>query len=216
MIHTKLILFEGLAGSGKSTTGLKLREKLKNAGYPAIFYHEFTRNHPVNIYEEMPVDIWMEMTLENCKRFTQTAMQADDIYIFEATVFQWVVGGLLEQNIPGRTIEKYVYSLADIIKPLNPTLIYLSLDDWRASLTKTIQNRSVEWRDKVSSYLIDMEFGKNKNMSGFELYMELNKQIKQICDRLYNKLEMQKLAINTAGNNWDLVMDEISAFLNVK
>lgn len=50
-MNTKLILIDGMPGSGKSTTGYFISERLNELQIPNRFYHELEENHPLRIYD---------------------------------------------------------------------------------------------------------------------------------------------------------------------
>lgn len=53
MISTKLILFEGIPGSGKSTTARFISIQLDKKGFRNTFIHELAKDHPINFFYEM-------------------------------------------------------------------------------------------------------------------------------------------------------------------
>src|ERR1051325_8136278 len=52
MIETKLILIEGLPGSGKSTTAQKLANVISNSEIACQCFLEWSTNHPIQIGDD--------------------------------------------------------------------------------------------------------------------------------------------------------------------
>ena len=50
MIDTKLIMVEGIVGSGKSTTADHIAKLISDAGKKVNLYHEYAREYPLEMY----------------------------------------------------------------------------------------------------------------------------------------------------------------------
>jgi len=53
VIESNLILFEGIPGSGKSTTARSISIQLELSGVPNSFIHELASNHPISFFNEV-------------------------------------------------------------------------------------------------------------------------------------------------------------------
>ncbi|MFD1176655.1 hypothetical protein ACFQ3W_10125 [Paenibacillus puldeungensis] len=99
-MNTKLILIDGMPGSGKSTTGSFISEKLNELYISNRFYHELEENHPLRIYDRQFTSFtdteeaeWFSTKVEQLfKSFVNDRLTRDEITIMESYVFQDTIG----------------------------------------------------------------------------------------------------------------------------
>src|SRR5262245_23480749 len=94
-IRSKLILVDGLSGSGKSTQAQWLEAQLHKVDVPARWFWEGEIGHPLHWFSEWwqpdfdfaeyltDVTVSMEQSLERCETFVQQAIREDTITIFD-------------------------------------------------------------------------------------------------------------------------------------
>ena len=215
MIDTKLIAIEGIASSGKTTTGRKLAETINGQGLKAEFCHEFSKNNPVREDSSLDIQQWIERTLQNWKTLVSDAVESDNIVVMDGPILQCTVAELLERNAGDDVIVQCASLELEIIKPLSPVVIYFFQNDIESALTKAFNKRSAAWQNKVVSYLSNLEFGKQRQKTGFALYLELNREIRKISDRLFDCLTTRKIAIENSEPDWLAIYDKICGFLGL-
>ncbi|MCP4706762.1 MAG: hypothetical protein GY865_19365 [candidate division Zixibacteria bacterium] len=215
MIDTKLILIEGMAGSGKSTTGQKLLDVHSINNIRPEFYHEFSNNHPIINYSEPDINHWINQTIQRWSNFVDNILKENKIVILDAALFQCTIGELLEKGAKEIEIYKYAYQILDIIKPLNPTLIYFYQDDIVSSLHKVYESRSQKWQNKICTFLDDTAFGKNNNQTDYELYLKFNKVLRKITDEIFEQTTISKIAIENSEPSWPDIYKKLNEFLQI-
>ena len=214
MIDSKLILIEGMAGSGKSTTGQKVLDELSKRGFKAEFYHEFSREHPIIDYSETDKRLWITQTIERWKKLTDKIFNGDKIIILDAAYFQCTIGELLERDADQEEINKYAFRISDVIEPVNPVLIYFYQHDIESTLESIYASRNEKWQNKVCTFLDNTEFGRNNSQTGYELYLEFNKVLRRLTDKIYEQAQINKLAIENSDPNWPSIYEKIFNFLH--
>ena len=140
-LDTKIIFVEGIAGSGKSTTGQLLYSNLHRHGYPVKVIHEFYSPHPIHELNTEEPKTWISKTLANWHNLADTLVKTNEITIMDGTLFQCTIGVLLEMDVEAAVIRGYANQIPDILKPLNPILIYFYQDDVEKALTTAYQQR---------------------------------------------------------------------------
>jgi thymidylate kinase len=213
MIQTKLILIEGIAGSGKTTTARWIASELAEKDIKTNVVTEFSKNHPVNLESDDIIRRWLKNTDFRWSSLSNELAGLDGVTVFECTIFQWMVGELVERGVDKNTIIDFVLRLSEYIKPLNPVLIYLYQADFEKAIRKIYSVRSKDWRIKVSTYLSRLEFGKERSQKGLDLYIEFNRNLLEIYDELYNRLNINKIRIENSEAEWDKYYDTIKEFL---
>ena len=215
MINTKLILIEGMAGSGKSTAGQKLLDLLLEKEFKAEFYHEFSDKHPVIDYTKSDINSWISETIQRWKELVDNISKEKKIIILDAAFFQCTVGELLERGAGEKEINDYAFEILDIIKPANPVLIYFYQNNIVSSLKRVYEGRNQKWQNKVCTFLNNTAFGQSNIQTGYELYLQFNKDLRKITDDIFKQVKINKLAIENSKPDWPVIGKKIFQFLQI-
>ena len=216
MLATRLVLLEGLAGTGKSTLGQKLGEMLTHAGFPAEFIHEFNKRNPVQVGDLTGVVEWQEAVRDKWEQFLQdTLRENQSITLMDAAFLQCPVSELLERGADTGHICSFVTRIRDRIQTLRPVVIYLYQQNIESAMRSTFESRSTTWQQKVTTFLIDTPFARKHSATGFDLYLELNRQIRQICDEIVEKLPFRVIRIDTSRPHWPTIHWQLAADFNI-
>ncbi len=227
----KLVLVEGIPGSGKSTTARFVCDWLENHGQRPVLFLEGDWDHPADfesvacldereyaalqaqfpkqaaflaehawreedawffnyrrlehehagqvpdalfaalahfeIYD-LPAEKHQRLLLKRWRNFTARAVTEELFYVFECCFLQNPLTTLLARhNLPTKTVYQHVFTLAEIVAPLQPRLIYLAQTDVRATLETIRQQRPQEWADFVTWYLTGQAYGKRHGLGGW-------------------------------------------------
>lgn len=143
MIDTRLILIDGIPGSGKSTIGKWISEKLDYLQIPNHFFHELQQNHPLWIYDhkfssfsiDSEAQLFMEKTKSLLNNFVEERADKGEIAIVESWMFQGTIDFSLLQHIDYFILFEFIDELQKILRKLNPIMVYFYQADvernWR-------------------------------------------------------------------------------------
>jgi thymidylate kinase len=153
MIETKLILIEGLPGSGKSTTAHKLATLVTDAGLPCRHFLEWDPDNPISIGDEAHLaDVIASSiiregeVLQQWQALAQAGSVVETVTIMESRFWQTT---LMLMYAGGRSVEALLESnrqVMEAIQALQPALIYFVVDDPKAFFRRTIEIKNEEWQ----------------------------------------------------------------------
>ena len=133
MDATRLILIEGFPGSGKSTTAQWLSRQWQVAGRACRWFYEQQPNHPVvGIPTGAVYETWQEYFAYRRERWSVFAADVEAgnvLSIMESALLQYPIFVMLRRGVAADTIVAFLLSVADIIRPLAPRLVYLKTRD---------------------------------------------------------------------------------------
>ena len=90
-----------------------------------------------DVYEIQQPETYYRLTLDRWKAFTEAALQAEITYVFECCFLQNPLTMLLAKyNAPASDSIRLIHSMLEIVKPLNPILVYLYQKNTRSALEK--------------------------------------------------------------------------------
>lgn len=279
MENTKLIMLEGLPGTGKSTNSHFLSMQLEHEGKIVKWIHEVARPHPVLFFNEasltykeyssilkahpqserilnqiaifrketvgidlldlewnysndigmsafkdlqeydvwtFPLDKYEDVALEKWAFFTEKALEKEDeVYILDSSIFQFQIFTYLLQNASNKKIEQFILKLIEIVKPLNPCLIYFHRENARDTIDFLEKLRGKQFmesiweRDKAKPYYND----KPKGMDGHKQFLM---DYANIAKQLFDIADCRKTSIEITKQDWKTYEDEILSFLGVE
>lgn len=131
-MRTRLIIIDGMPGSGKSTAGRMISERLNDLRIPNKFYHELDDNHPLRIYDK---EFTSFANLDEAEWFTAKVEQIftdfvndrsvkDEITIMESYVFQNTIGFAFNMQMDEQKLLDLSKKIQAILSRLDPVLIY--------------------------------------------------------------------------------------------
>ena len=144
-----------------------------------------------------------EIHLMRWNRFAKNALKDNTIYIFECAFLQnniFELLGVYEKN--DNEIYTYLSDLLDTVKCLNPYILYIEPYDVEkiimeaAKERKSPDNSRKDWIDEMGKWVSNMNYGKNRNLTGIEGVISFCKDRLRIDKVILEKLEIPVTLIN--------------------
>jgi hypothetical protein len=214
MLHTKLILIDGIPGSGKSTTGKMLADKLDNLRISNRFYHELEENHPLRIYDKQFTSFTIEEEAEwfaaKVKKLFETLVQdlleKEEITIMESYVFQDTLGFAYFLGMPHERILELSKTIQTILHPLNLVLIYYYQLDVEQNWRHICEIRGPKFAHDRCGLFTDEDFVKaGQDWTANQDFMM----------RMIQSWDIRKLVIKNQDYCWDEYNQTILNFLQI-
>lgn len=223
MLNTKLILIDGITGSGKSTTAQFLANQLKKNGVKVKWYHEEETDHPLGYEEDVEVFIsqaemekFLGIIPKLWGQFVKQVRHSDEVHIIESHLMQDTVRILFQNNLEEARIIDFVMEIEDIIKPLNPALIYFHQQDANRSIRKIWERRGAAWKKWFVDSDIQTPYVKSSGLTGEAGVIKLWSDYQNFTNQLFERYHFKKLSMENSVGKWDDYHQQILDFLDLK
>ncbi|MCT4778074.1 MULTISPECIES: hypothetical protein [Exiguobacterium] len=168
-----------------------------------IRYRPNERRSGVDVYE-LPFDKHVDLMVGRWRRFVERVKEADHVYVFECALLQnpFTIG-MVAQDVPNEQIEAYIETVADLLAPLDPTVVYLETADVPTVFREVYAERPTDWRHGFVEYYTTRAYAQANGLSGMEGTIQL------LEERQRRELSLlERLPLRTIR----LVNDERGAF----
>lgn len=142
-MYTRLIIVEGLPGSGKSTTAAMIAAELKARGKDVVCVDEGAPDHPADVGDYNFPDFATERAtiLDTWRTFTDRADPCMT-YVFNYVLLQNpMCETIMRFGMDEDESRRYIGEIAEIIAPLHPMVIYIDEPNATSSIGCSIRER---------------------------------------------------------------------------
>lgn len=210
----RLILIEGVPGSGKTTTAKVICRLLESKGIEAYWHLEEAAEHPIHpnsLTRECDAPEFADKCLKRWRSFAEQAQKNETLHIMEGSAYQSTVRFMMENDKGG--IEDYFSEFVEVVKPLSPALIYLRPNDVVQNSRYISRVRGEEWATKVSIYETSTPFSTRHKLLGLEGMHVFWKEYAKLCDSLLPLWTLPKHTIKFEPGDWQSHVSEVWRFL---
>jgi thymidylate kinase len=228
MKNCKLILIEGIPGSGKSTTAQYVSNVLGKNKIIHKWWYEEEKGHPVYIYkdheslQQVVANLSngnyrevIDRALEQWEEISSFIQASDEIIIVDSCLFGYLTWSLFPYNVPIIEIKEYALKVEGLISGCNPQLIYLYQNDIHTALTKICERRSGDTKKNFTNAATGSAYCLSRGLSGFDGLSTYWQDYRVLTDDLFNDLRMSRISINNSEGDWQLYNNEILKFLEI-
>ena len=199
---SKLIIVEGLTGSGKSIMAHFIARQLQYNGIPASWVHEGEVPHPILMDVESTIEDYMAAMRDRWAAYVDQVRLSGQVMVVEATFFNNLVESLLAHNVDRAKIVQYAQELQTLMEPLSPTLIYLVQEDLGKALERSFTDRGNEFVDYVIQYATGTPIARLRGWKGYQGMVEFWQEFVALTDELFQRCRIRKLKIDNSAGNW--------------
>jgi hypothetical protein len=216
-MNSRLILIEGLLGTGKSTLSQFIHHRLKHLGFDSHWYCESQKPHP--IIDDSINHSTLEMAFTHLVSQWQTlvtrTLQTKDIIVMDAAFLQYIILRMLSWNINEMTIMNCIQDTIPIIQPLQPTLFYFNRDHTPEALKDLFHNRGPQWTKKSIKNFNNTPFTLKRNLYGINGFIDFMQNYEKIAETAFENSPFYKLKINVSKQEWTHYRKQILHFLAI-
>jgi hypothetical protein len=211
----KLVIFEGIMGSGKSINTLQLADRLNASGRSAIGITEGVTPHPIRFdwdvpWDEMPAAHLAKSAVARWEAYAEHALGSETISVVDGQLFHGNLTSLflLEAHID--LIRNYVRDITIAMAPLRPLLIYFHQTDVDEAIRLIGKERGEDWVNYQINWKLESPYAKRRGLVGLEGLISLYRDYRALTDRLFDDLDIPKISIENTPRAWatyDAIID---------
>jgi len=228
MIKTKLILVDGIPGSGKSTISQFISKQMDRNKIKVKWYFEHDMFHPITIdYKELEKQQGetepdhsrriMEKYKAAWDNFVNKIESDDTVYLIESYLFQnAVLFPHFLNDLNRLTIKKYYHKILEILSPLNPVLILFHHDNIQKVVNTNWKLRGERWNHFVANMFENSVYCKNRNLKGADGSIVLLRDFNEFMSELYEEFNFRKIRIDSTYRDWSDYRRRILKFFKLE
>lgn len=195
----KLIVIEGIDGSGKSTCAKNLAEKLNSINIKTIYTFEPTHSHygaklrdgmlSEDLDAEEELLLFVKDRKEHIEYMIKPALEEGYFIILD----RYFYSSIAYQGAKGIDINRIINMHKDFI--INPDIVFIFHLPIDIALNRIISKRGIADRFENETYLKKVDKIFHSFNESFIHHIDTDKDIKIINDELFNILEKSKMLV---------------------
>lgn len=217
-IWSRIVIVEGIMGSGKSTTVLRLADRLKTSGVSVLGITEGVSPHPIRFDWDVP---WADMPATQLAKsaaarwcaYANSVAMSKSITVVDGQLFHGNLTSLFLLDADIALMRRYVHDVAAAIKLLRPLLIYFHQDDVDRAIRTIAAERGDAWVTYQVDWKLAAPYAVRHGLAGLEGLIALYRDYRQLTDQLYADLDIPKISIENSGQEWAKYEETIDSIL---
>jgi len=199
-------------GSGKSTTMRFVAKALADAGRPALAVHERADPHPVRATDELQhwFEPWRESTAEQLalralsrwRSFAEEIQTGPAVPVLDGQLFHGDLTNLFLMEASFDELAAYCQSLAQLIQPLQPLVVYLRQDSVDLAVRTVCAERGEAWVKYQVDWKLKGPYAVRRNLVGLEGLIALYEDYRLMTDALFDRWTLDKIVIENSEREW--------------
>ena len=213
-----LVFVEGLPGSGKSTTAQWIAHEMEAQGRPSRWIYEEETPHPVLGVVRGPYASWKDFLahrLSSWASFATAARTFEAVTVVDSTFLQSSVASMLRRGLDPETILVYLDRVADLVRPLDPALVYFLEADSDTALRRICERRGTAWTLYHISASDGTAWTRARRLSGLDGLLAYWREHAQVCHAAVGRSRLRVLTVESHVADWSVRRHLIAEFLGL-
>lgn len=225
MRDARLVLLEGMPGSGKSSMAHALQRRLAALEAPHRWWYEGEQGHPLYTFSDWKsMDAWIgelcsgdaqrveaavAVTLSQWRRLGEVLAAREEVVLFDGMLYGHVGWTLFAGDAPAETIREYVAAAEEAVEPMGALLVYLRPDDVRRAVERITERRGQGWRDRKVAQTAGYAYCKRRGLGGFDGMVRFWEDFRDLTDDLFARSRLSKRRIANDAGEWEAYEREV-------
>ena len=221
-MNTRLIVVDGHSSTGKSSISKTVYQQI-SLHHEAYWLHEECENHPIRQGEfsfgRLDTKEGMEQNragmLQKWAAFRDSILASGKVCITEGCLLHAYDRYFIHSIWDEEEIDTYYSQVIEVIKDLDPLIVFLHRPDLRSSLEKAFIARGKWWkdlilkRDDLHVYFKDHVYLNDDSMFSAICYEQTRMM------EIFGKLACLKTSVDTTGEDWNRYAGQILSVLGM-
>lgn len=161
---------------------------------------------------------WLDMTADDLasrrlklwETFVESALASQTVHVVDGQLFHGDLTNMFLMNRPPTDIAQNVQALAEVIRPLRPLLVYYYQSDVDRAIRLTAAERGDELGGRYQvDWKLKYAYVEDRGLEGLDGLSSLYIDYRELTDRLFADLTIDKLAIENSARDWDQYYERI-------
>jgi thymidylate kinase len=213
----RLILIEGMIGSGKTTTAGYLADWLSRRGEDVRAFGEGAADHPIRtrrvdelLAAPVPDDPGV-YSAGQWRRLAERCLRDGQTVIMESVFLQNSVMPAFIDGAPAAAVNQICAGIQRQMAPAEPFLVYLRPADIAAAIARVHQVRGEPWSSRNVAYVQDCPWARRRKLRGRDAVVRLYQAWEPVATRLYDRYPFPKLMVPDPHRDWPSALRVICA-----
>lgn len=228
MRKAKLILIEGIPGSGKSTLAQFIAHALTRQGIDCQWRYEEEKDHPLYVFHDLTslqhtIDALnaghyrhiVKAALEKWRVFAQELQSSETVVILDGCLFGYLTWSLFPLDIPAAEIHAYLSQVEQIIRHLQPCLIYLHQQNLPQALERICERRGSDTRTRLTEQATLSPYGQRRGLQGFDGMITYWNDFRTLIEAALLQFDISKLTLENSAREWSMYEQSVLDFLDL-
>ena len=164
------------------------------------------------IYDVLPWAKQRSAMLEKWHMFAENI--GSERYVFNCVLLQNpMCETMMRFNQTQGESAAFIGEIAEIIRPLDPLVVYLQTGDIAACMQRVLTERGTEWLSAVTDYHCGSAYGKANGLHGFDGYIAALRERQRRELAILAALPLRSIVLSDPQNDWDAAYRTLTAQL---
>ena len=214
---SRLILIEGMIGSGKTTTAEHLEDCLSRRGEDVRAFDEGAADHPIRTrrvdeLRAIPASGDPHVySASQWRRLAEGCHHGEQTVILESVFLQ---NSVMPAFIDGASAARVNQICAEIQRqaaPAQPFLVYLRPTDIAAAIARVHQARGEPWSSRNLDFVENTRWARRRDLRGRDAVVRLYQAWEPVVSQLYLRYPFGKLMVPDPQLDWPAALQRICA-----
>lgn len=228
----RLILIEGMIGSGKTTTAVRVGDWLARRGEDVRVFREAADDHPIRTSAEdrlraaagpqppRPPAGASDGSAEGgpggydddqWRRLAERCLRGRPTIILEGSFLQNSVMPAFIDGAPQRTVSEVFAAIVRQAAPAEPLLVYLRPADIGAAIARVHRVRGEPWSSGNVAFVADTAWARRRGLRGQDAVARLYQAWEPVVTELYDSYPFAKIMVTDPQHDWQAALARIYA-----